>query len=97
MRAWLRAVDCVFSKLKRQKQLMLILGNLILVVISRSQVFDRVSKAWRAALTALDKLVGWEAHSVDDGAVLMALSAWHVYPDMFRETYILPDVASDFR
>ena len=81
-RAWLRAADCVPSNLKRQKQLMLILGNISLPVSNRSRVFDSVCKAWRAALTTMNKVVGGEAHSIEDGAVLVALSAWHLYPDM---------------
>lgn len=81
-RAWLRAADCVPSIVKRQKQLMLILGNLSLPVSSRSQVYESVCKAWQAALTTINKVVGGEAHSVEDGATLVALSAWHLYPDM---------------
>lgn len=45
-------------------------------------MYESVCKAWQTALNTMNKLVSGEAHSIKDGAVLVALSAWYLYPDM---------------
>ncbi|RFU25180.1 hypothetical protein B7463_g11158, partial [Scytalidium lignicola] len=81
-RSWLRAADDVDLTRKRQKQLMLILGDINLPVGRQLDVYGGVTKSWRTALKTMDKIVSGEAYSITDGAVLVALSAWHLYPDM---------------
>jgi hypothetical protein len=78
--AWLRAADGAQITEKRQRQLMLILNNIDLPVNNRQQVYSSVIEAWKTALEAVDKVIGGAAYSVRDGAVLVALSAWHLYP-----------------
>lgn len=42
-----------------------------------------VMEAWTGAMKALDSLVQGAPQSIDSGAVLLGLSSWHLYPDIF--------------
>lgn len=44
--------------------------------------YENVIKAWSSALEIIENIVSGTAHVIRDGAVLVALSAWHMYPDM---------------
>jgi hypothetical protein len=79
-RAWLQVADRV--KAKKQKQLALIIQEYGLDVSNKKGVFDSVMDAWRSSLMAVDKLVQGVAQRVQSGAILLGLSAWHIYPDM---------------
>ncbi|KAH7327499.1 hypothetical protein BKA65DRAFT_68138 [Rhexocercosporidium sp. MPI-PUGE-AT-0058] len=79
-RAWLQIADQV--KERQQKQLMLIVNNTSLPIRSSSIVFDSVMSAWKTALAAMDNLVKGIPQQVQDGAALLAISSWHLYPDL---------------
>ena len=79
-RAWLRAGDD--SNRIRQRQLKLIVENIDVPVNSKSKVYDSVISAWTSAMIALNKLIDGMPHSIEDSSILLALSAWHLYPDM---------------
>lgn len=79
-RAWLRTADEV-NQLK-QKQLALIAENLDIPVNGRMDVYASVIETWRSTMMTVDKIIGGMGHSVQDGAVLLALLSWHLYPDM---------------
>ena len=79
-RAWLRAGDD--TNRIRQKQLKLIIENIDVPVNSKSNVYDSVISAWIPAMIALNKLIDGMPHSIEDSSILLALSAWHLYPDM---------------
>ncbi|KAF5695498.1 hypothetical protein FGLOB1_14014 [Fusarium globosum] len=79
-RSWLQAADR--SMAKKQKQLMLIVDNTELPVSTTPQLFENVRGSWRSAMVAIDSLVKGLPQSVQDGAVLLGLSSWHLYPDM---------------
>ena len=79
-RAWLRAADK--AKELNQKQLLLIIGNLSIPVNRDMKVYESVMLAWRTALSTVDKLIEGISQSVQNGAVLLGLSAWHLYPDL---------------
>ena len=79
-RAWLRAAD--EGMLRKQKQLMLVLNNVHLPVNNKMSVYQSVVQAWISAMTAVDRLVQGMPQSIQDGAVLLGLSSWHLYPDM---------------
>ncbi len=49
---------------------------------NRRQVYDRVTEAWKTALKTINKIVAGAAYSVQDGAVLAALLAPHLYADI---------------
>jgi hypothetical protein len=79
-RAWLCTADEKFER--KQKQLELILKNIDLPVVEDSKVFPSVIKAWVTAVETMDKLVRGMPQAVHDGACLLGLSAWHLYPDI---------------
>ncbi|KEF52077.1 uncharacterized protein A1O9_11703 [Exophiala aquamarina CBS 119918] len=81
-RAWLRAADASPSIRKQQKDVISLLSSVSIPVGSHPRVYDSVCKAWVAALSTMDKLVQGHQYSAQDGAVLVALSAWHLYPDV---------------
>ncbi|ERF68077.1 hypothetical protein EPUS_08513 [Endocarpon pusillum Z07020] len=88
-RAWLRAADEAEPTKKRQKQLMLILDNISVPVNNEHRVYDSVVRAWTSAMRAMDEMIAGSPYSIQDGAIVLALSAWHIYPDMivFGENY----------
>ncbi|KAH8669737.1 hypothetical protein BGZ60DRAFT_528209 [Tricladium varicosporioides] len=79
-RAWLRTADAV--KMKEQKQLGLILDNLGLAVNEDVRVFSSVIAVWKASLITMDNLVSGIPQAVENGAAILGLASWHIYPDM---------------
>lgn len=79
-RSWLESADLV--KAREHKQLMLILDNASLPINSEVNVYDSVVKAWCTALKAMDDLVQGIPQQVQSGAVLLGISAWHLYPNL---------------
>ncbi|EUC26799.1 hypothetical protein COCCADRAFT_31514 [Bipolaris zeicola 26-R-13] len=47
-----------------------------------SAVSSGVIETWKIALETMNKLVSGEPQAVQNGAALLGLSAWHLYPDM---------------
>ena len=79
-RAWLRRAD--EGKKKEQTQLMLILNNLSIPVNSKFDTYSSVMFALKTALLAMEELLEGRPQSVQDGSLLLALSCWHIYPDL---------------
>lgn len=79
-RAWMHAADRV--KFHEQKQLMLILDNVRQHVNSTQDAFESVMKAWHDSLTAFEALLGGMSQKARSGEIFLALSAWHLYPDL---------------
>ncbi|KAK0643273.1 hypothetical protein B0T16DRAFT_459439 [Cercophora newfieldiana] len=79
-RAWLQSADRI--KKTQQKQLMLILDNLDLPISKDMGTYSSVMEAWKVAMRTLEDLISGQALAVQSGAVLLAVSAWHLYPDM---------------
>ena len=79
-RAWLRSADQ--AKRLNHTQLSLILDNLNIPVNTDCQVYASVMQAWKTAMIIMDKLIQGVSHGTNDGAVLLGLSAWHLYPDL---------------
>lgn len=79
-RAWLRAADMV--KMKQQKQLELIIGNLRTDVNSKPSVYESVMQAWQVALEGMECLVSGMPQKMQTGEILLGLSAWHLFPDL---------------
>ena len=82
-RAWLRAADGSSFAKEKQRALMKVLNSLNKQVGGTSHVYENVTTAWVTALTTVDKLVQGHPYSnAEDGAVLIAISSWHLYPDL---------------
>ncbi|KAG4430288.1 hypothetical protein IFR05_014235 [Cadophora sp. M221] len=79
-RAWLQSADQ--AKAVHHKQTMLILNSMNLPVNSEPETYTSVIRAWTAALEAMNNLVRGLPQRVQDGATLLAISSWHLYPDM---------------
>lgn len=79
-RSWLRSADRVMKR--EQKQLNLIVNNLELEVDLNIKVYEGVLRACQTAMDTMDRLISGMPHRVQNGAILLGLSAWHIYPDM---------------
>lgn len=79
-RAWLQSAD--EAKKLQHKQTTLILHNASLPVNNEPETYASVIKAWVDALEAMNSLLRGVPQRVQDGTALVAISAWHLYPDM---------------
>ena len=80
-RAWLQTADSAMRK--EHVQLKLIIQNINIPVMTGATLYASVIKAWTQALVGTEKLIAGEPQSVTNGAILLAISAWHLYPDLF--------------
>jgi hypothetical protein len=79
-RSWLLTADK--AKELQQIQLMIILKNIRVPVNTNNDAFDGVIEALTTALTAMDRLVQGIPQRITNGATLLAISSWHLYPDI---------------
>lgn len=80
-RSWLEFADK--SKMKQQKQLELLVENIGIPVNQASTTYRSVMDAWTTALSTMEKLLEGIPQSINDGSVILALTSWHLFPDMF--------------
>ena len=80
VRAWLRTAD--EAKKTQQTQVMLILKNISLPIAQKAGVYSSVMEVWGKAIRTLELLIQGMPQRVQEGEVLLGLSAWHLYPDM---------------
>ncbi|KAF5234251.1 hypothetical protein FAUST_7711 [Fusarium austroamericanum] len=81
-RAWLRCADEANGIKKKQTQLLLILKNIAIAVNSITDTYKSVMHAWKSAMVLVENLLLGQPQEVRDGAILLGLSAWHLYPDL---------------
>jgi hypothetical protein len=79
-RSWLQSADEV--KKAAKTKLMLIVKNISVNVGDGQTTYQNVIDAWRHALIGMENLVQGKPQEASNGAVLLALSAWHIYPDL---------------
>ena len=98
-RAWLRSADQ--AKIKEQTQLMLVVKNVQLTFDSGVSTYSKVINVWRHAMSGLENLLSGRPQEISTRSVLLAFSAWHLYPDLivlgseitkvpFRDRYVNP-------
>ncbi|KAL1850169.1 hypothetical protein Daus18300_013037 [Diaporthe australafricana] len=80
-RSWLEIADK--CRMKQQKQLELLVENAGIPVSQASTTYRSVMDAWTTALSTVEKLLEGVPQSINDGSVILALTSWHLYPDMF--------------
>lgn len=80
-RSWLEIADK--ARMKQQKQLKLLVDNAEIPVNQASSAYRSVMDAWTTALSTIEKLLEGVPQSINDGAVILALTSWHIFPDMF--------------
>ena len=61
---------------------MLIIDNASIPVNNEPDTYTGVIKAWMAALAAMNNLARGMPQVVQDRAALLAISSWHLYPDI---------------
>lgn len=79
-RSWILSADEV--KRYEQVQLKLITKNVGLSVNTSGNTYRNVIEAWTTAMISLEKLINGMPQSISKGAVLLGLSAWHIFPDL---------------
>lgn len=79
-RAWLRIAD--IAKNLQHKQLLLILGNLDKAVNSKPVLYDSVIRAWTTGMEGMESLLQGSPMMMQTGDMALALSSWHIYPDL---------------
>lgn len=79
-RAWLLCADEVQDF--KQTQLRLITENCGLHVSSLGNTYSSVVEVWTVAMKTIQDLLLGMPQRITKGAVLVGLSAWHVYPDL---------------
>ena len=79
-RAWLQVADSV--KKKQQTQLMLIVDNVQIPVNGKTDTYDSVMEAWSNSLDQMEALVQGISQQARNGDILLALSSWHLFPDL---------------
>lgn len=80
-RSWLEIADK--SRMKQQKQLKLLVDDAGIPVNQASTTYRSVMDAWTTALSTVEKLLEGVSQSINNGAVILALTSWHIFPDMF--------------
>ena len=78
--AWLQSAD--EAKKREHTQFRLLVDNLSLPVSTSATVYAAIMEAWIKAMKALDSLIQGAPQRIDNGAVLLGLLAWHLYPDI---------------
>lgn len=80
-RAWLQTADK--ARKTQITQFLLIVKNLSMAVHQNDvSLYSNVVNVWTSALIAAEGLVSGKPHAVQNGPVLLGLSAWHIFPDM---------------
>jgi hypothetical protein len=87
-RAWLQSADQ--AKEREHKQMMLILNNASIPINNELNTYSSVMKAWTTTLRAMESLLKGMPQQVQDGAALLGISSWHMYPDilLFGDTTV---------
>lgn len=78
-RAWLRTADRVKAKEHTQFNL---INKELLPVNKEPTLYRSTIRAWISALETMERLLGGASYNIRDGHVMLAISAWHLYPDM---------------
>ena len=79
-RSWLQTADTI--KRPQQTQLMLIINNVRMPVNGSKEPYESVVRAWTSAMKAIERLISGVPQRVQDGSILLAISSWHLYPNM---------------
>lgn len=80
-RAWLQGADEAMSA--NHGELHDVINRLYSIDVNgNTSLYKNVMQTWVRTMEVANGLVSGEPHSVDSGAILVGLSAWHLYPDM---------------
>ena len=79
-RAWLLSADQ--AKIKEQTQLTLVLKNCQLPFSGGESTYSKVIQSWQQALSSMEYLLCGKPQEISDRSILLAFSAWHLYPNL---------------
>lgn len=79
-RAWIQTAKSV--KNKQDTQLRIILRSVHYAVNAIDALYASVIDAWKLALETTEKLILGMPQEAHNGAAILGLAAWHIYPDM---------------
>ncbi|KAF4451057.1 hypothetical protein F53441_5921 [Fusarium austroafricanum] len=79
-RAWLQTADR--DRRNQHIQLNLIINNLRLPVSTSHDPYQSVMDTWISAMKGMELLVLGVSQRVNNGAILLAMSSWHLYSDL---------------
>lgn len=79
-RAWLLSADQ--AKIKEQTQLMLVINNCQLPFNGGESTYSKVVQSWQQALSSLEDLLCGKPQEISTRSILLAFSAWHLYPNL---------------
>ena len=80
VRAWLRSAD--EAKGQKQTQMLLISRNVRIPYESGPSTYDKVLEVWKEAMIGMERLVLGQPQMITTRSIILALSAWHLYPDL---------------
>ncbi|KAI0401806.1 hypothetical protein F4802DRAFT_396664 [Xylaria palmicola] len=79
-RAWLRRADQ--SKTWEKHQFSLIVENINLPYTAPGTTYSKVIVTWVKSMQVLNNLLGNLPQQANDRAILLAISSWHLYPNL---------------
>ncbi|PGH15647.1 hypothetical protein AJ79_02240 [Helicocarpus griseus UAMH5409] len=79
-RAWVLTADDV--KIRQQTQLQLVLKSISIPMTQVTSMYSSVIYVWTSALKAMENLISGMPQAIEEGATILGLSSWHLYPDM---------------
>ncbi|KAL9074075.1 MAG: hypothetical protein Q9161_002484 [Pseudevernia consocians] len=79
-RAWLLSADQ--AKIKEQTQLMLVIKNCQLPFNGGESTYSKVIQSWQQALSGLENLLCGKPQEISNHSIMLAFSAWHLYPNL---------------
>ncbi|PQE17678.1 hypothetical protein CJF31_00005357 [Rutstroemia sp. NJR-2017a BVV2] len=79
-RAWREVARA--ARVRQNKQLELVVHNVPVPVDRETKAYQSVMRAWKTAMTLAEDLIRGMPQRVQSGAILLALLAWSIYPDM---------------
>lgn len=79
-RSWLQCANKFMPK--QHSHLTIVTNSSGLSVDTTRDLYDDVTNAWISALRVTECLLHGESHEVMNGAILLALKSWQLYPDM---------------
>lgn len=79
-RAWLRSADQ--AKSWQMKQLELVTKEINLPFCPGTSPFHEVISTWTRAMLGIEDLLSGLPQEISDASILLAFSAWHLFPDL---------------
>ncbi|RSL60405.1 hypothetical protein CEP53_005432 [Fusarium sp. AF-6] len=79
-RSWINTAHTAMAE--QQRAVLLYSDEAGAPVNSSTDPYDSVIRAWKDAMSSMDSLIQGIPQRVRNGAVLLAITSWHLYPDL---------------